>query len=60
MLVRLSKNLPDAQLKVVLALARELGYEAKPLGAQRELLELTGRGAPDHRSRFEDLAASRA
>ncbi|MCY3003765.1 MAG: 3-deoxy-7-phosphoheptulonate synthase [Planctomycetota bacterium] len=56
MLVRLSKNLPDAQLKVVLALARELGYEAKPLGAQRELLELTGRGAPDHRSRFEDLA----
>ena len=60
MLVRLRKNLPEPDLAAVLALARELGYEVRTLEPRRDLLELTGRGGPDHRSRFEDLVGIEA
>ena len=55
MLVRLRKNLSEPELAAVLSLAGQLGYEVRTLEPRRDLLELTGRGAPDHRSRFEDL-----
>jgi 3-deoxy-7-phosphoheptulonate synthase len=56
MLVRLRKELSDAELHAVLRLARQLGYQARHLEGRRELLELDGAGAPDHRYRFEDLS----
>lgn len=57
MLLRLRKNLSRAELEAVLGLARELGYSARFLEGSKELLALDGPGAPDHRARFEDLAA---
>jgi 3-deoxy-7-phosphoheptulonate synthase len=60
MLVRLRKNLSEPERAAVLALARELGYEVRALEPRRDLLELSGRGAPDHRSRFEDLVGVEA
>ena len=61
MLLLLQKGLAERHLSAVLDLARELGYRSTPLeeswpGAPR-LLHLEGAGAPEHRSRFEDLAA---
>ncbi|MCE9595485.1 MAG: 3-deoxy-7-phosphoheptulonate synthase [Planctomycetes bacterium] len=64
MLLRLRKNLSRAELEAVLGLARELGYGTRFLDGGREILALDGVdggpepvGAPDHRARFEDLAA---
>jgi 3-deoxy-7-phosphoheptulonate synthase len=56
MLVRLRKELTDAELSAVLRLARQLGYQARHLDGRRDLLQLDGRGAPDHRYRLEDLS----
>jgi len=39
-----------------LLLCKELGYTTRFLGGRQELLELSGPGAPDHRSRLADLA----
>lgn len=55
MLLRLRKRLPKEQIDAVLELARELGYATRFLDEAREILELSGRGRPEHRSRFEDL-----
>jgi 3-deoxy-7-phosphoheptulonate synthase len=60
MLLRLRKHLSGAELEAVLALCRELGYQERFLDRERELLEVTGPGKPEHRSRFEDLSAVRA
>jgi 3-deoxy-7-phosphoheptulonate synthase len=57
MLLSLQKNANRREIDAVLALARELGYASRFLDGGRSLLELTGGGAPDHRARFEDLAA---
>jgi 3-deoxy-7-phosphoheptulonate synthase len=56
MLVRLRKSLSTADLDAILAAVRGLGYRARFLDAARELVELDGAGAPEHRSRIEDLA----
>lgn len=56
MLLRLRRNLSRAELDAVLTLARGLGYRERFLDGSRELLELDGRGGPDHLSRFEDLS----
>lgn len=60
MLLRLRSTLPGLELDAVLDLARELGLRTRFLDERRELLELTGPGRPEHRSRFEDLAGVRA
>ncbi|MCB9914681.1 MAG: 3-deoxy-7-phosphoheptulonate synthase [Planctomycetes bacterium] len=57
MLLRLRKGSAERQRHAVLALADELGYRRRFLDHAETLLELVGRGAPEHRSRFEDLAA---
>lgn len=60
MLLRLVKNLPAPEREAVLGLARELGLSARFLDGGTQLLQLDGRGAPEQRSRFEDLAAVEA
>jgi 3-deoxy-7-phosphoheptulonate synthase len=57
MLVRLRKNLAEAEVSLFLALAGELGYSARFLDEERELARLDGPGRPDHRSRLEDCHA---
>ena len=60
MLLRLQRGLDPSEIDPVLALAAELGYRTRFLDERRELLQLDGPGRPDHRSRFEDLAAVQA
>ena len=57
MLLRLRKNLGPREVGPVLHLAAELGYQARFLDDERQLLRLEGPGAPDHRARFEDCFA---
>ncbi|MAE29830.1 MAG: 3-deoxy-7-phosphoheptulonate synthase [Planctomycetes bacterium] len=59
MLLRLYENLSADQLESLIRLARELGYGPRFLDDKRQLLELTGEGAADHRARFEERAAVR-
>ena len=54
MLVRLRKNLSEADLSSFLTLAGELGYAIRFLDEERELARLDGPGRPEHRSRLED------
>jgi 3-deoxy-7-phosphoheptulonate synthase len=54
MLVRLRKNLAEADLESFTQLARGLGYRVQFLDEARELAELEGPGRPEHRSRLED------
>ena len=56
MLLRLRKSLAPAELSAVVAACRELGYEPRFLDSGRELVELSGPGRPEHRSKLEDLA----
>ncbi len=56
MLIRLRKKLAPGEIESILELARELSLEPRFLDHDREYLELTGPGRPEHRSRFEDLA----
>jgi len=66
MLLRLRKPKSAADLDSVLSLARELGYQARSLGREGDLVELVApdssspgssrRPLPRDRSRFEDLA----
>lgn len=60
MLIRLRKKLAPGEVDAILELARELSLAARFLDAEREYLELTGPGRPEHRSRFEDLAGVQA
>lgn len=60
MLIRLRKKLAAGELELVLDLARELGLLPRFLDQEREFLELSGPGRPEHRSRFEDLAGVHA
>jgi len=57
MLLRLQNPLTDADLDSVVRLATELGYRPRLLDGRRDLLELDGPGAPEHRSRLEELTA---
>lgn len=54
MLLRLKTPLAESDFASILLLCKELGYETRVLDAGRELLELSGKGAPSHRARFED------
>jgi 3-deoxy-7-phosphoheptulonate synthase len=56
MLIRLRKRLPPDAISRVLGVCSELGLRARFLDGGRELLELTGVGGPEARSRLEDLA----
>jgi 3-deoxy-7-phosphoheptulonate synthase len=56
MLLRLRRNLSRPELDAVLGLAKRLGYRERFLDGGQELLQLDGRGAPDHIARFEDLS----
>ncbi len=55
MLLQLRSSAAQADRDALLQLCRELGYEVRTLDSDRRLVELTGSGAPAHRSRFEDL-----
>lgn len=57
MLVRLRTELSESDLRTLLRLLDELGYAHRYLDAGRRLLELDGRGRPDHRARLEDCFA---
>ncbi len=57
MLIRLKKKLAAGEIEAVLELARELSLSARFVDPDREYLELTGPGRPEHRSRFEDLSS---
>ena len=56
MLVRLRHSLATSQVDAILAVCRSLGLRPRFLDERSELLELQGAGAPEHRSRLEDLA----
>lgn len=56
MLLRLESNLSRRDRDSILLLCKELGYTTRFLGGRQDLLELSGPGAPDHRSRLADLA----
>lgn len=55
MLIRLHKALSGATLDSILLVCKELGYSCRFLDEAKTLLELEGLGAPEHRSRLEDL-----
>ena len=55
MLLRLRADLADKDRAAILAEARSLGYRAHAVGERGDLLELIGRGAPEHRARLTDL-----
>ena len=55
MLLRLKRALPAATLDSILLVCKELGYSCAFLDEAKSLLELTGAGAPEHRSTLEDL-----
>lgn len=57
MLIRLRKKLAAGEIESILELARELSLSARFLDSDREYLELSGPGRPEHRSRFEDMAS---
>ncbi|HUR27400.1 MAG TPA: 3-deoxy-7-phosphoheptulonate synthase [Planctomycetota bacterium] len=57
MLIRLKKKLSPGEIQAILDLARELSLATRFLDAEREYLELSGTGRPEHRSRFEDLSS---
>jgi len=60
MLLRLHKALSKADIDTVLRVCSDLGYGSRFVDSARELLQLEGEGAPDHRARFENLASVRA
>jgi 3-deoxy-7-phosphoheptulonate synthase len=57
MLLRLRTGLAGLDYDAILGIAKELGYEARFLDEARVLLQLSGRGRPGDRARFEDNAA---
>ena len=59
MLIRLRKHLPEAEIQAILAAADQMGFQARFLDRERELVELSGPSRPDARSRLEDLAGVR-
>lgn len=60
MLIRLKKQLAAGEIESILAQARQLGLSPRFLDVDREYLELSGPGRPEHRSVFEDLASVQA
>lgn len=55
MLLRLRDPLTESERDSIFSLCKELGYSYQFRAGSKELLELTGAGAPSHRSLFEDL-----
>jgi 3-deoxy-7-phosphoheptulonate synthase len=60
MLIRLRRNLTEPERSAVIVLARQLGLAVRAVDGSRELLCLEGPGAPEHRSRLEDLSGVEA
>ena len=55
MLLRLQSTLQEQDLQAILTLCQELGYTTRFLDEAKELLQLEGIQAPNHRSRLTDL-----